>query len=125
LTFTAKRFQPRHGNVPELYDHALHLAREGSWARIGVAGGNRVVDIDENARVRGAIGSWEGDKVLRLRAAATTDVELSTRKVKLGAPLTRSGVKSNMFISHQILPRRDTLWKCDVIVGGACEGKSQ
>ena len=68
------------------------LASEGGRSRVSVAGRNRVVDVDEDARVSVLVSAWESDKVLGRRAAATRDLKLCTRQIELGATLALGNV---------------------------------
>jgi hypothetical protein len=110
--------QPYHTHGTHgIYTRLATLARERVWTRVLVARGNRVVDVDQDARICRAVRSRKRDKVLGSRATTTTNLELGTREVKLCASFATSCVKRNMLVAHQVFPRSDALWDRDVVVG--------
>jgi hypothetical protein len=97
------------------------LASEGGRSRVSVACRNRVVDVDEDARVSVLVSTWESDKVLGHRAATTRDLKLCTRQIELGAALALGNVQGNVFVAHQVIARSNALGDGDVVVGSTCE----
>jgi hypothetical protein len=92
------------------------LASERRRPRVSVACGNRVIDVDQDARIRSTVSPWERNEVLRRRAAATSNLELSARQIELCASLATRSVQSNVLIAHQVLSGSDTLGNRNVVV---------
>jgi len=91
-----------------------NLALEDGRAGVLVAGGDGPVDVDEDARVGGAVGTREGDLVGGLGAAAAGDVELSARDVELGTAGAAGRVEGNVLSTEQVLAGLDAAGDVDV-----------
>ena len=71
----------RHRNLPSRIS-----AAEDSRTGILVRRRNRVVDVDEDARIGRLVGAGEGNLVRGLSASAACDAKLGARDVELGTP---------------------------------------
>lgn len=85
---------------PMLPSCELHLASKCRRTWVGVASGNRVVDVDQDTRVGSLVRAREGDKVRGCLAATTSNLKLRARKVKLGSALALSGMDGDVLIAH-------------------------
>jgi hypothetical protein len=83
------------------------LAAEDSRAGILVRSRNRVVDVDENARVRGLVSAGEGDLVGGLGAAAAGDGDLGARDVELGAARALGDVQADVLGAEEVVAGLD------------------
>ena len=71
----------RHHNLPSRIS-----AAEDSRTGILVRRRDRVVDVDEDARIGRLVGAGEGNFVRGLSASAACDAKLGARDVELGTP---------------------------------------
>lgn len=66
------------------------------------------VDVDEDTRVGGRVGTGEADGVGRRGTAVAGDVDLGAANVKLRAGLRAGIVQRNELGTHEVLARSDT-----------------
>jgi len=90
--------------------------RGAVWSRPG----DRVrvellVDIDEDARIGGAVGSRNANTSWR-SAAPTSDIDLVAGHVELGTAYAAGDVKSDDLGAEEVLSRGDGRWDGDSVV---------
>ena len=83
-----------------------HLAGEGLGARVGVAGGNGVVEVELDTGVLGVVGAGEGDAG-GLAGTAALDLDLGAAEVELGAARLAGRVQGNVLDAEQVVAGRD------------------
>ncbi len=90
--------------IPSPVLQELQLASLDSRPRRRVAGRHRIVDVDQNTRVRGLERAGERDLVLWAEGTgAARDGELGTRNVELGTAGASSRVKTDMLGTQQVV----------------------
>jgi hypothetical protein len=99
----------------------LRLTTDRSGAGVGIAGGDRVVKLKQDARVCRRVRAGERDEVARLeRPRAPGDGELGARKVELGASNGTGAVQGNVLYTEQVVAIRDALGDGDANLSLAC-----
>jgi len=89
-----------------------------SWAGNGV-GGVGSVEVEEDTRVIGTVGTWEGHTT-RICTATTSDPELVARDVELCTTCTAGNVESNDFSTEKIITRSDVSWDPEFLLAAVC-----
>jgi hypothetical protein len=103
--------------LPALHP-GVQLALNRRRTRVGVAGGDGPVQLEQDARVGGLVGAGERDQRARVeRARAARDGELRARDVELG-PAGRAGaVQRDVLGPQQVVAVGDALGDLDGYFG--------
>jgi len=118
-------YQPSSMNLASIPSLDPRLTADRGRAGVGIACRSRPVQLKENARVCGRVGTRERDEVARLqRPRAPGDGELSTSDVKLSTSHCGGAVQGDMLHTEQVVTVCDALGNGDADLRLACTAPS-
>jgi hypothetical protein len=111
-------------NLPSSPFSSPHpLTSPDSRARRRIARRHRVVDVDLDTLVRGAVRTRESNRGSRGATSSILDLDLRTRDVELRTAYTTSRVQGNVLDAQKVLARRERLGDREGDFCGAVVGK--
>lgn len=92
---------------PFFPSEVAHLAGQRATTRVGVRGRDGPVDVDEQARVVGGVGTGEGHEAGAGRARTAGDLDLGAGDVQLGSVGAAGAVETDLLEADEVLPILD------------------